>query len=492
MSTTIRFSWAFALIRLRLNRASLSGVLITCCILVCLAGCSPKALKTTASSQDAEIKHNNLMLGSPAVKLEIHHININNGDATAIRIIHEDLTETKVLIDGGQASPATYLLPYCNAMFKDNQFKFIILSHYHNDHYNGLTALKDGSIRGEYYVDLGGYNIRGFVADSALARIQPRDTTCPWTDSIGIFDGVTMVDYVKAVGKATEKFGLKRYGPMTTTTDQINSLIGVVIPLDTFLSGGKKVPISLRCVAAWGFTQGNNAVVDNWNRGASKNDPSLGFVLECGQFRYFLGGDMGGQASGSYIDQETTLATGFQYLYRGAKSYYKPAAGYDGHVCGFKANHHGSDHSNNSTFLNTMRPAVCVTSAGDNDGWHLPSVGFLNRLNATTGVTPLADTPINPSPPPFVKMQGFFFTNLKNFSGGNNSLTVANNLFGTRLKTGYQYGSAAGNRKTGYQVIVALNNSLIDFTKKSTFGVVSVDTAYKPSPYITVIGCHQL
>lgn len=490
MSTPIRTSWLFALKWLRLNQASLLGVLITCCIMVYTSGCSPKVLKTANRSADAV--QNNLLLGSPAVKLEIHHININNGDATAIRVIHADGTETKVLIDGGQSSPATYLLPYCNAIFKDNTFKYVILSHYHNDHYNGLAALRDGSIKGEYYIDLGGYNMRGYVADNMLANIQARDTTCPWTDSVGIFDGSSMDDYIVTIGKAVENFGLKRYGPMTVPTDQINTLIGVVVPIDTFLSGGKKVPISLRCVAAWGFTQGNNAVVDNWNRGASKNDPSLGFVLECGQFRYFLGGDMGGQASGSYIDQETTLATGFQYLYKGAKSYYKPAAGYDGHICGFKANHHGSDHSNNSTFLNTMRPAVCVTSAGDNDGWHLPSIGFLNRLNATTGLTPLADTLTNPTPPPFVKMQGFFFTNLYNFTGGNTSLATANALFSTRAKTGYQYGSAPGNRKTGYQVIVTLNNSVIDFSKKSTFGVVSVDTAYKVGPLITVIGCHQL
>lgn len=428
------------------------------------------------------------LMGSPAIKLEIHHININNGDASVIRIIHADRTETKVLIDGGQTSAATLLVPYCNAMFANNNFKYTILTHYHNDHYNGLMALGTGAITSQYYMDLGGYDMTNDVSQQNLHLIQPNDNTCPWTDSTGVFEGEGMPDYIRAVGTATDNFGMQRYMPFSKDVNHISDMIGVIIPVDTFMVGTAKVPIDLRCVAAWGFTQGNNAVVDNWNKGASKNDPSLGFVLECGEFRYFFGGDMGGQASGSYIDQETTLAEGFTFLYKGAKSYYKPAGTYDGHVCGFKANHHGSDHSNNSVFLGKMRPAVCVTSAGDNSGWHLPSIPFLQRLNATTPLTVAADIP---SGPPFLKAQGFFFTNLFNFPKGN-SLNEAKKLFDTRVKTAFQYGSKTGAIKAGYEVIINLATpNAIDYRTSSSFGVVSVDNHYKVSPLIAVLGCHK-
>jgi beta-lactamase superfamily II metal-dependent hydrolase len=468
-------------------KSSMWLLYIAAALLYSLTACSPKLSKPPQSAS-ASTSSGKLMVGSPAVKLEIHHININNGDASVIRIVHADGSETKVLIDGGQMSADQRLLPYCNAMFKDASFKYVILTHYHNDHYNGLLALGDGTIRGEYYIDLGGYNMDGFVSSGNLSKIQPADNTCPWTDTTGIFGG-TMDDYITAIGKAADNFGLKRYTPMTTTSDKISDLIGVVVPIDTFMIGTKTYPINMRCVALWGFTMSSaGTAVDNWKNGASKNDPCIAFVLECGEFRYFFGGDMGGDPTGSYIDQETTLAGGFQYLYKGAKSYYNPGASYDGHVCGFKANHHGSAHSNNSTFLNGMRPGVCVTSAGSNEAWHLPSIDFLKRLAATIPLTPASDIPT--FAPPFTKAQGFFFTNLFNFTAGN-SLTVANGLFAARNKTGYQYGNAPGQFKRSYQVIVALNNSVINFSKQSTYGVVSVDSAFKVSPFLTVIGCHQ-
>lgn len=430
----------------------------------------------------------NLLVASPAVKLEIHHININNGDASVIRIIHKDRTETKVIIDGGQPKPEDDLLPYINAMFDNNAFDFAILTHYHNDHYNGLVALGKGKITSKYYVDLGGYDMSKYVKPAVLPNIQPNDTTCPWTDSLGIFTGVGLPDYLKGIGTAAEKDGLKRYPPMSKDADHIPDMVGVVIPLGTFMVGATKVPINLRSVAAWGYTQGNAAVVDNWNKGASKNDPTLGFVLECGEFRYFFGGDMGGQASGSYIDQETTLADGFSFLYKGAKSYEKPAAAVDGHICGFKANHHGSSHSNNATLLGRMRPAVCVTSAGANEGWHLPSVPFIKRLNETVPITLASEIPSKA--PPMIKAQGFFFTNLYNFEYKSKkypSLDEAIKLFGPgkRAKTAFDY------KKTGYVVNVLLNDSSIDFRVASKFAVTAVNSDYTQSPILAAIGCHK-
>ncbi|WP_259065285.1 MBL fold metallo-hydrolase [Mucilaginibacter sp. X4EP1] len=429
---------------------------------------------------------------SPVVRLEIHHININNGDASVIRLRHKDGTETKVLIDGGQSDATTYLVPYINAVFKDANFQYTILTHYHNDHYKGLRALGTGAIRSEYYIDLGGYNMEDDVEPGKLALIQPKDIICPWTDSTGVFEK-SMAGYIASIGIAANNYGLKRYMPLSKPGDSIQYMVGVKIPLGVFTQGTATVPIELRCVAAWGFTQDDNKVTDDWHENASKNDPSLGFVLECGEFRYFFGGDMGGSSGSNYIDQETTLAKGFAYLYKGAKSYYKPAATYDGHICGFKANHHGSAESNNSTFLGQMHPAVCVTSAGSNDAWHLPSIPFLIRLNATTPITPAADFPTDPTPPPFLKAQGFFFTNLYNFTKGNDSKTEAKKLFDNRLKTAFQYGSiGTTDVKAGYEVFLLLdNNQTVDYRRQSAFAVSDIDTAYKVSPIIAVIYCHQ-
>jgi hypothetical protein len=425
---------------------------------------------------------------SPVIRLEIHHININNGDASVIRLVHKDGTETKVLIDGGQLKSSDALIPYIKAMFANAQFQYTILTHYHNDHYNGLFALGDGTIKSEYYIDLGGYNMRPYVAPGKLALVQPKDTTCPWTDSEGIFDG-SMDEYATAIGKAVDNYGLKRYMPLSKDNDSIQKMIGVKVLLGTFERNSTNVPIELRCVAAWGFTQGIASVVDNWKKGASKNDPTLGFVLECGEFRYFFGGDMGGDPNGNYIDQESTLATGFAYLYPGSKSYFNPVKGYAGHICGFKADHHGSAHSNNSLFLDAMHPSICVTSAGSHSSWHLPSVDFIDRLAATTPITLPADIPS--TAPSNVSAQAFLFTNLYNFGSPNNSLNEANKLFTKRAKTTYSYGSIGTSEyRRGYEVIVSLDIPNVDLTKVSAYKTVSVFDNFSTSSGIFIF-CHQ-
>jgi hypothetical protein len=38
---------------------------------------------------------------------------------------------------------------------------------------------------------------------------------------------------------------------------------------------------------------------------SNANNFTLAFILSCGEFRYFIGGDLGG-SGGTYIDQETT------------------------------------------------------------------------------------------------------------------------------------------------------------------------------------------
>lgn len=92
-------------------------------------------------------------------ELHIHHINIENGDATLVGIF--DITQqkysSKILIDGGQLSAEKMLLPYIHKMIGDDgesvHFNYVILTHYHNDHYTGLMALKNGRITADSIID---------------------------------------------------------------------------------------------------------------------------------------------------------------------------------------------------------------------------------------------------------------------------------------------------------------------------------------------------
>ena len=69
----------------------------------------------------------------------------------------------KILIDGSQLSTDAKLLPYLRKMIGSDEeslhFNYIILTHYHNDHYNGLLGIKDGKITADSIVDPGGYRV---------------------------------------------------------------------------------------------------------------------------------------------------------------------------------------------------------------------------------------------------------------------------------------------------------------------------------------------
>lgn len=405
-------------------------------------------------------------------RLEIHHINVNNGDATVIAVIDKkDNVVVKVLIDGGQKDAQYFLLPYFNNVFGNTNFNRIILTHYHNDHYGGLLALEDGRIKGEYLVDPGGYDLNQVEPKcdkEKLSKIQPKDSKAGWK----------IPRYTKAIKTAALNYKLERWQGMNPESGKESSMIGEAI----LLAKVNNIEIRLRCVTYWGYvlSNTNTGYKDVWTKTGDKsaNNATIAFVLECGQFRYFLGGDMGGENTTSYIDIETPLSKGFVKSYPKAKSFNpEDKTEYNGHMCGFKASHHGSDKSNNSTILDTMKPAVCVTSAGDNKGWHLPSVGFIQRLKKTR---PLS---IIKKPPFASSLQGLYFTNLNNFGGKNNSRDEADKLFkNNKKRINYDYGAK------GYFIIVYLNENILS---ESTFTAYKVKQKDGKSYFLTYYRCHK-
>jgi hypothetical protein len=345
--------------------------------------------------------------------LEIHHIYVGHGDATAIAI-RDDLTGDypfKMLIDASTSSGLNHLLQYFYRNFRGSEFNLAVASHYHDDHLNGLAVGIGSGIDVQYIHDIGGYdltNIDPGTGDTiqngaAVPNANPPQGTPdpPYTP-----DGSALFKRYK---------GALKFSALPNHTPSLQRLpvnypanFGQGIRLGV-ING---VPVDLKCHAANGYVQGTVAR----NTGGNANNPNnycLGFILEYGEFRYFTGGDLGG-SGGSYFDHESLLA---QYL----------AANYpnNGHVCAFKSNHHGSDHSNNTNFLTAMRPAVCVTSVGQNSHHKLPGGDFITRLNATTTLG---------------AQQGFFFTDLVDYGGGADRLTQANGLFSARANTVYDAG----------------------------------------------------
>ena len=362
--------------------------------------------------------------------LEIHQVYVGHGDATVIAIQNDtDRSYVfKTLIDASTSSGLNKLLEYFHDNFKNADFDVAVASHYHDDHLNGLACGLGTGMFTRTIVDVGGYDLTDI--DPTTGDTMQNGVAVPNANPP---QGTPNPPYAPNDSALFKRYKwVLKYNALPDRTPPIQRA-GLNCPADfgnaVTLATISGVPVTLKCHAGNGYVQGTVAR----NTGGNADNPNnycLAFILEYGAFRYFTGGDLGG-SGGSYYDHESLLA---QYL----------AANYpdNGHVCAFKSNHHGSDHSNNATFLTTMRPAVCVTSVGQHSGHKLPGGDFLNRLNATT--TPNTN-------------QGFFFTDLGDFGGGADRLTQANGLFSARANTTYDAGGGSAfvirvaehnNRKT--------------------------------------------
>lgn len=407
-------------------------------------------------------------------ELHIHHINIENGDATLISIydVAQDKYTSKILIDGGQISAEKMLLPYIRKMVGNNEesvhFNYVILTHYHNDHYTGLMALNSGRITADSIIDPGGYRVSAIFNHTAAGVPKPDSLKIAlnWLDTLK-----AAADHNPPFVKGRSKIFL-RYSTGATSSIGKKIIIGQVNGTD----------VILQCIAGWGNTLSeNNSIVANPNpKKSNGNNFTLAFILSCGEFRYFIGGDMGGQTSGAYINQEQTITKFLNDEYPASFSWLGDIA-FKGHVCGFKANHHGSDHSNTSGFMEGMHPAITITSAGDNRGWHLPHPNALTRLSL---VKPLTDTV---SAAGDIFSRGVYFTNLYNF-GSIKSKTKANSLFNNKPGISYDFGNHAATAKGSYLIKIKNEGNL---GEQSSFEVGRVDTNNQvPYKKLATFFCH--
>ncbi|HVI47851.1 MAG TPA: MBL fold metallo-hydrolase [Chitinophaga sp.] len=390
--------------------------------------------------------------------LEIHHINVEDGDATMI-VIHDTASNTfpvKVLIDGGIKTSNVFLATYFKNYFNDSmplaRFKYVILSHHHNDHYNGFKYIgRRDFIQIDTIIDVGGYPL-----GNAYAPIKPPDSSKA-DYARGYYAKATSTSakpmfvktYLKALKMAYDSGLLKSRSSVITSFPRD---IGKSVTIGT-VNG---VPVTLTCVtgAAYAYGRKGDSVYCGVSASNSPNDYSLGFVLQYGEFRYLSAGDLGGENGGNFRDQETVLAGGLDTLLHAFSYSYDSTATKDstrGHICAFKASHHGSDHSSNATFLR-IRPAVAVISAGSKDSWGLPHPDFQRRLDTTW--IPLSNR-TSATRPFGISDRGFYATNLYDFNyhGGNRDSCrkYAVQLFANRDDTYFSYGNdydAAGAATT--------------------------------------------
>jgi competence protein ComEC len=377
-------------------------------------------------------------------QVEIHQINVGNGDGALIKLFDAGTLVYTIVIDGGLKSTSNTFVPYLKSHLPDmagqpagtKNIDWVILSHNHQDHFNGLTAmLRDPKFIIRNITDQGGY----VIADGAYDMPLPVVTNANCVPFISRSKSKknpqnALVNYVSAVAAASVR------SKVVTTTDitrvrvfDTTAKTFQTITLPTV--GGTAV--RMICIAGNAFTKGIAATTARNIGSTNPNNFSFGWILEFGRFRYYSGGDLGGY-SGGYTDQETDMAT---YL-KAAYTTNRPLDGtnmaknYPGHVCVMKTNHHGSSQSSNPEFLKTIAFSAIITSAGDHKRWKLPTVDFINRVavNAKFGA-----------------VQGVYFTQLYSYGG---SLAQANTRFAGKPEYNYIAPTGAATGQYSFVFVV--------------------------------------
>ena len=270
--------------------------------------------------------------------VEIHLINVENGDATAIAVFEQDGTNktiiTSILIDGGYRNDnLVYEYMVVNGLLKDDKIDLLIITHFHADHFDGLmwAALNPGCIG--QLIDPGGGD---------KDRHQPRHV--PKVDSTGYVNIVTS--------------GIPSY---PNISNLFFSATGV-LPLRFSINDD----VEIVCISGSGAISDGKSTTDIFYGVESKgyteidaNATSLGFVLRFEDFRYFTAGDLSGDVSTVFADKMA-----------------KNAIDNDGAATFMKANHHGSLANNPDKLLNVIDPdAIIIPCALKR--WALPRDEFI-------------------------------------------------------------------------------------------------------------------
>ncbi|GMQ58696.1 hypothetical protein AN1V17_30910 [Vallitalea sediminicola] len=289
---------------------------------------TPKALNSNSSSGSGSWTPGNL---------EIHHINIGQGNATLV----VGPTGRSMLVDVGESywnsnADASVVGPYVESVLGTKYIDYVLITHFHCDHIG--------------YVGYGGlWNLveqQDFVIGEMIHR-----------------------DYNNYLGQTSSTFSNWKTYLEGTGNNKLNPIIAIEGTNQIDLGNGVTVDI-LTC-------DGNGAIIQgDFSNDAyppSENDYSIGLKLSYGDFDEWIGGDLDGEYCTSnygysYHDIELSVAKEV------------------GDVDVYLVNHHGSDHSSNATFVNQLDPEVSVVSVGDGNTYGHPRQCVMDLILATSDV----------------------------------------------------------------------------------------------------------
>lgn len=337
------------------------------------------------------------------VHLDIHHIDVNQGESTLIVMRYEGRCILSILIDGGlQRDGGGMLIRLLNQLGIES-LDAVVVSHFDLDHYEGLTRVlnhyatfyrkKKEKTSGDEVeedafddtpVDRDVFLSEGFNESNdylILSSLKVGDDQL-WKP-IGVFNvfiraEISTVAEAKGVqrppepGPVTEGAGKKRgkkkklpalfefEDAVTRSGAQLHYIAKddeLVLDCDADSAAGSK-QFKLKCLCV---NRGTSAESDD-----DENAHSIGWLLRFGKYTYYTAGDLPTQDHGNSL--EDAVATDLAKALGGQP------------LTAIKCGHHGSRTSTSKPFLEKLKPPLVFISAGKRDGFGHPHNEVLLRI----------------------------------------------------------------------------------------------------------------
>ena len=342
-----------------------------------------------------------------AWSLEIHHIDVGQGDATFIvardvnQVTGAVLFERSALIDGGRLNQAVNIDNYITGLVPQvPQLDVMVATHYDQDHFNGLrgllnlnvntynnTIIFDRGEQGNLTVKRrsnGGYNVtvsnrepdytrylNAIASQGARTRVtQLVSSTTALTQGLqaaGWQDANWIVGKELLWTNGDGNPDPTLYGgnapnpplPVPAPAGNIPWPAGVPAP------GNPGGPPAIICIAAnQHILQPNGGTVQIQGGLLAppqrvKNEKSLVFLVKFNNFLYYIGADI----ETTQEDDTINNANGIMHYFINAMGVPNATP-----VHAMKCSHHGSGESSSQAFINTLDPRAAFISCGTNNG----------------------------------------------------------------------------------------------------------------------------
>jgi beta-lactamase superfamily II metal-dependent hydrolase len=325
-------------------------------------------------------------------ELEIWHIDlVGKGDSTLI-VARNGVNVRSALIDGGLAGASARVHRRVVALGL-TAVNVMIATHYDNDHYQGLRRLLQGGA--QHYDNTRIYD-QG-RQDTLESTRNQRDGTVKVQSNRDEEDSYAR--YVKAItGYRRVRVTENVLGRQTVTDDLRRAgyhngdwLVGK----EVLWQGTARIPAgtargrpTLTCIAANQYVlqadSGDNKRLTNStlnpNGDRERNAKSLAFLLQFGNFKYYVGGDIEARQEDGSDWNDTGYTVNTSDRARSLMRYLNPSNNDLGRVHAMKTSHHGSKRSSSPAFIARLRPQAAIISCGTDNSYLHPDQEVIDTL----------------------------------------------------------------------------------------------------------------